>query len=85
MKRPTPSLAQRLYDEMPDMILAILSENEIDPHLYTEKWAEAVGPPYKVAPELLEALKALVAFADSMGYGSPTRLHAKAVIAKVEE
>lgn len=36
------------------------------------------------APELLEALKALVAFADSMGYGSPTRLRAKAAIAKAE-
>lgn len=39
-------VAQLLYDTMPDMILAILSENEIDPFVYAAKWVAAIGPLY---------------------------------------
>ncbi len=47
---PPPSdaapVAQLLYDTMPDMISAILLENEIDPFVYAAKWAAAIGPLY---------------------------------------
>ena len=49
-------VAQLLYDTMPDMIIAILLENEIDPLMYAKKWAEAIGPLYahpKDAPAFL--------------------------------
>ncbi len=47
---PPPSdaapVAQLLYDTMPDMIIAVLIDNEIDPLKYAEKWAEVIGPLY---------------------------------------
>jgi len=48
---PPPSdaaqpVAQLLYDTMPDMISAVLVENEIDPFVYAAKWAAAIGPLY---------------------------------------
>ena len=35
-------LAKRLYDTMPDMIHAILEENELEPRLYSQRWAQAI-------------------------------------------
>ena len=46
-------VAQLLYDTMPDMIIAVLIDNEIDPLKYAEKWAEAIGPLY-AHPETIE-------------------------------
>lgn len=36
------SLADRLYDTMPDMISAILTENEFDLRDYCKRWAAAI-------------------------------------------
>ncbi len=57
-------VAQLLYDTMPDMISAILVENEIDPFVYAAKWAAAIGPLYahpalKKTPENLHSGEAI--------------------------